>query len=149
MERDYIAPSSKFTVDMKSYKATTSLSINIVLPSGANKHIVFSPVTDGSSIFYTPDPDIQWGLEHHHKFGKLFTLTAPDPIHAKPSSVITSQSSSPASILPSKLTIVKVTDLDDAKDYLADKFGMSRTKLRSRDSIESAAKQVGVKFNYE
>lgn len=134
---------------MKSYKATTSLSINIVLPSGANKHIAFSPVTDGSSVFYTPDPDIQWGLEHHHKFGKLFILSTTDPLPAEPSSAVTAQPASPASTTPSQLTTVNVTDLDDAKDYLADKFGMSRTKLRSRDSIESAARQVGIKFNYE
>ncbi|WP_290169736.1 hypothetical protein [uncultured Muribaculum sp.] len=134
---------------MKSYKATTSLSINIVLPSGANKHIAFSPVTDGSSVFYTPDPDIQWGLEHHHKFGKLFILSTTDPLPAQPASAVTAQPASTASTTPSQLTTVNVTDLDDAKDYLADKFGMSRTKLRSRDSIESAAKQVGIKFNYE
>ena len=97
---------------MKSYKATTSLSINIVLPIGANKHIAFS-------------------------------------LPAQPASAVTAQPASTASTPPSQLTTVNVTDLDDAKDYLADKFGMSRTKLRSRDSIESAAKQVGIKFNYE
>ena len=41
---------------------------------------------------------------------------------------------------------VQVSCLDDAKDYLSDKFGISRTKLRSQEGIEKAAAANGVRF---
>ena len=35
---------------------------------------------------------------------------------------------------------------DDAKDYMADKFGVSRSKMRSRADIEKVAAENGVKI---
>lgn len=57
---------------MKKYIAKTNVSINIVLPSGANQHITFSAVTGGGSVFYTEDPDVIQAMERHYKFGSLF-----------------------------------------------------------------------------
>lgn len=47
---------------------------------------------------------------------------------------------------PSDLIQVNVTDPDDAKDYLCEKFGYSRTKLRSLKAIKEAALVNGVEF---
>ncbi len=44
---------------------------------------------------------------------------------------------------------VKVSSLEEAKDYLIDKFGMASSKLRSRVQIENGAKIHGVKFIWE
>ena len=44
------------------------------------------------------------------------------------------------------LTKVPVTCLDDAKDYLSEKFGISRTKIRSKKAIEEAAAENGIEF---
>lgn len=57
---------------MKKYIAKTNVSINIVLPNGANRHIAFSALTGGGSVFYTDDPDIIQAMERHYKFGTLF-----------------------------------------------------------------------------
>lgn len=44
------------------------------------------------------------------------------------------------------LTKVPVTCLDDAKEYLSEKFGISRTKIRSKKAIEEAAAENGIEF---
>lgn len=57
---------------MKKYIAKTNVSINVVLSSGANRHIAFSALTGGGSVFYTDDPEIIQAMERHYKFGTLF-----------------------------------------------------------------------------
>lgn len=44
---------------------------------------------------------------------------------------------------------VKVTCNDDAKDYLAEKFGVSKRSLRSRAIIDDEAEKHGVAFIWE
>lgn len=39
-----------------------------------------------------------------------------------------------------------VTDLEDAKNYLADNFGVSRTKIRSKKAIVEVAEANGIMF---
>lgn len=57
---------------MKKYIAKTNVSINIVLPSGKNRHITFGAVTGGGSVFYTDDQDTINAMERHYKYGTLF-----------------------------------------------------------------------------
>ena len=59
---------------IKTYKANTNVSINVVLPSKKNLHITFVPLSDGSSVFTTNDEMLQKSIESHYKFGKLFKL---------------------------------------------------------------------------
>lgn len=59
---------------MKKYIAKTNVSINVVLASGANRHVSFSSLTGGSSVFYTDDPDLIQAMERHYKFGTLFRV---------------------------------------------------------------------------
>ena len=61
---------------IKTYKANTNISINVVLPSKKNLHITFTPLSDGSSVFTTDNEVIQKSIEKHYKFGKLFKLHA-------------------------------------------------------------------------
>lgn len=44
------------------------------------------------------------------------------------------------------LTKVNVTDFEDARDYLSDKFGISRTKIRSQKAVKEAAEANGIVF---
>lgn len=44
---------------------------------------------------------------------------------------------------------VAVSDLETARDYLCDTFGLQRSKLRSEKSITDAAAARGVTFKYE
>lgn len=45
-----------------------------------------------------------------------------------------------------QLIQISVPSLDDAKDYLCDKFGISRTKIRSKVAIEKFAADNGIEF---
>lgn len=59
---------------MKKYIAKTNVSVNVVLSNGKNRHITFSPLTGGGSVYYTDDADIIEALERHYKCGTLFRI---------------------------------------------------------------------------
>lgn len=61
---------------IKTYKANTNISINVVLPSKKNLHITFTPLSNGSSVFTTDNEELQQSIENHYKFGKLFKLNS-------------------------------------------------------------------------
>ena len=48
----------------------------------------------------------------------------------------------------SNAIIFKANSNDDAKDYLAETFGVNRSKMRSRKSIEDVAKENGVTIEW-
>lgn len=169
---------------MKKYISNTTISISAMLPNAKSVRISFTPRTDGSSIFYTSDNDIQHALEHHYKFGKLFRLaeeskdenqiakrpkktTAPKPGQKADKSKGTPMSVTSSTITPdenssginnednnisdaesSEYLEVVVSDMDAAKDYLAEKFDVVRTKLKTEDSIREAALAFGIEFKY-
>lgn len=135
----------------------------------------FSALTDGTSVYYTDDKEIQWALEHHYKFGKLFRLVGEDnaadnaPTPAKSSKKNTSKSpkkgtakETPAETTDEaeatsekesqeeapELKEVSVTDLDAAKDYLAENFDVVRTKLKTEEIIKETALSYGITFNF-
>lgn len=49
----------------KHYKSKTAISINVVLKSKKSMHIAFTAQSDGSSVYTTDNPDVQYALEHH------------------------------------------------------------------------------------
>lgn len=132
---------------LKKYTAKTQVCVNIVMPGGKSLHVSFTSVTGGSSVFYTSDENVQTGLEHHYKFGKLFKLEdmidetksiSPTPVDTPDTGEENSED---------KLTEIVVSCPDDAKDYLSEKFGASRTKLRSIKAIKDTAATFGIVFN--
>jgi hypothetical protein len=147
---------------LKKYKSKSCVSLSVILPTGGTTHISFNPVTGGGSVFYTDNAKIQAGLEKHPKFGKLFTLdgavTKSKPLDKKLKNIeypkaekadpVQDQVSKDEATVTddAKLKEVEMTCNDDAKDYLVDKFGISRTKLRNRTQIEEAGKAKGIKF---
>jgi hypothetical protein len=126
---------------LKRYKAKSCLALNIVLPTGGNTHISFSPLTGGGSVYYTNNEAIQKGLERHVKFGKLFVL---DSVQSKEEEKAPKTESTPEVKLAKNKTSIKMACNDDAKDYFADKFGVSRSKMRSRADIEKIASANGI-----
>lgn len=89
---------------------------------------------------YTSDEQVQKALEQHPKYGKLYKedlLYQPNKIVAEPPVVKKAKA---------EVNEVHVTCLDDAKDYLSEKFGISRTKLRSQESILRVAAENNVHF---
>jgi hypothetical protein len=126
----------------KKYIAKSDLSVNVVLDSGNSLHISFSPITGGTSVFYTEDERIQKALEQHYKYGKLF----------KGEEVVTAQKTEAeveAEEEEEGLTVINISDVDAAKDYLSEKYGISRTKLKTLSAINKAAAANGIEFNWE
>lgn len=120
---------------MKVYKAKSHIALNVVTNEG-NAHISFSPVTGGGSEFYTKDEALQAALEKHPKFGKLFKAVEVEPPVIK-------KAEPKKEVDESK---VEVSSAEDAKEYLIDKFGISRTKLRSIAAIKEMAASKGIEF---
>ena len=128
----------------KHYKSKTSISINVVLKSKKSMHIAFTAQSDGSSVYTTDNPDVQYALEHHYKYGKLFKLVNTESeadIKAKKEA-----EKAAANEKKDEIRKVSVSDLASAKDFLADTFGISRTSLRSEKAIMEAAKANNIEF---
>ena len=128
----------------KHYKSKTAISINVVLKSKKSMHIAFTAQSDGSSVYTTDNPDVQYALEHHYKYGKLFKLVSTE----SEADIKANQEAEKAAANEKKDEIrkVSVSDLAAAKDFLADTFGISRTSLRSKKSIMKAAKANNIEF---
>lgn len=127
------------------YIAKTQLALNVVR-NGKSIHVTFTPQTGGGSVFYTDDPSVAKALESHYKFGKLFKK-AEEKVQA-PSAIPVAKA---AEKVPAKAEVKKERTLtfpcyEDAKDYLVETYGISRTKLRSQTAIEAAAKANNIKL---
>ncbi|MFR3916703.1 MAG: hypothetical protein ACLTFX_00515 [Phocaeicola vulgatus] len=151
---------------IKTYKANTNVSINVVLPSKKNLHISFTPLSNGSSLFTTDSEDIMRAIEKHYNFGKLFRLHSmqdeSEKINAKTEENLEnnemqtvdnqvaeedSQGEETTGGNEPTLKKVRVSDLSAAKDYLADTFGISRTAMRSMKAITEQAAANGIEFD--
>lgn len=125
----------------KQYISDVQIAINIILSNGKNKHIAFIPLSNGSSVFATDDADIQNALERHKRFDELFTLgkvVKEEPKKEEAKEVVNNSNA---------IRMVAVNDIGEAKDYLAENFGLNRTSLRSEKAIVAAAKANGIQFN--
>lgn len=128
----------------KIYKSRTAISINVVLKSKKSMHIAFTVQSNGSSVYITDNTGIQYALEHHYKYGKLFKLVSVEnDTEAKADKDDTGTKTEAAK---DEMRKVSVSDLGAAKDFLANTFGISRTSLRSQKSITEAAKAHNIEF---
>lgn len=124
----------------KQYISDVQIAINIILSNGKNKHIAFIPLSNGSSVFATDDADIQNALERHKRFDELFTLgkvVKEEPKKEEAKEVVNNSN---------VIRMIAVNDIGEAKDYLAENFGLNRTSLRSEKAIVAAAKANGIQF---
>lgn len=176
---------------MKKYSSNSVISISVTLPNKKSTRISFSALSDGSSVYYTTDKDVQWALEHHYKYGKLFRLSGESSEKDQPpTQKLKGQKKSgkktdkiPKAATPdnhsqainndetqeelpedtegnegddtetsegvtetSGYKEVEVSDMDAAKDYLAENYEVVRTKLKSEESIRKAALSFGIVF---
>lgn len=124
----------------KKYVAKSHVSLSIPMTDKKNARISFTPITGGGSVYYTSDERVQVALEQHPKFNKLFKE---DKLYQAKKAVTPQPKQEPKK---KDITEVRVTCLDDAKDYLSDKFGVSRTKMRSAESIIKQAAANNIQF---
>lgn len=130
---------------IKTYRAKTAVSLNIVLPSKKSQHITFTPLSNGTSTYTTDNETIQQALENHYRFGSLFRLYSTRDTEGQTTTVVEEKKNvKPAQV--AAVTKITVSDIAAAKDYLADKFGVSRTAMRSTTAILQQAKAHGIEF---
>lgn len=108
--------------------------------------------------FATADPVVQHIIEHsgYYTSGRISTLRVSEvcaPPGAKRVAVKTADSTRTAAREQSRLAagsgaVVEVGCLEDAAEYLREKFGVPSVNLRNRASIDENARQNNVTFKY-
>lgn len=124
----------------KKYISKSDISVNVRLENGKNVHVSFSPKTTGGSVYYTDVEEIQTALEKHHRFGTLFKVD-------------TTFDESAVKVQPKKEVVdvnapkkVHISDPDSAKAYLSEKFGISRTRMKTLKAIKDEAIAHNIEF---
>lgn len=146
---------------IKKYQSKSCVSLSVLLENGNSLHVSFDGLTGGGSVFYTDNEELQTALANHPKFGKLFKeveIVVPAKV-TKPKAVVKKAAAfseggeavvDPAEEAEEETVAtgkeVHVSCWEDAKNHLADAYGISRTKLRSQKSITEAAEANGIVF---
>lgn len=129
----------------KHYISDSHIAINVTLDGGESMHLSFIALSNGGSVFSTDSEELQKAIERHYRFGDLFTL---DHIE-EPKNTSETANEEYTSVKESEdgnIQKITVNDLGEAKNYLADTLGISRTSLRSLKTILEVAKANNMEF---
>lgn len=121
----------------KKYQAGSDLAFSVMV-GNERMRIVFEGKTMGSSVYMTRDPKVQKAIESHYWFNDKFFLV--ESIDEKKAAAKAKKK-----VADEKKTHV-VTDVEDAKDYLAETYGVSRSKMKTKEDILAIAKENGVEL---
>lgn len=130
----------------KYYSSDSHIAINVLLENGNSMHIAFTPISNGGSVYNTEVEVIQNALENHYRYNDLFVLDREEDTNAPIEEPTQNTEEDPNQAEESNIRKVKVHDLGEAKDYLAETFGVSRTSLRGQKAILEAAKANNIEF---
>nr|DAN99574.1 MAG TPA: hypothetical protein [Caudoviricetes sp.] len=125
----------------KRYISGTCLSINLSFGS-SYRHIAFEPQMESGSAYISGDKEEQEALEAHPYYGEYFE----EDSYYQDSSEVSDQATAVGEEHSAKSEGVTLTfsNESDAKEYLAENYGISRTRMKSRNSIENVATEQGV-----
>lgn len=129
----------------KKYQAGTDLSFSVMV-GNERVRVVFEGKTMGCSIYGTRDEKLQKAIESHYWFNdKFFLVEAVDEKKEAAEAKKRAVTKTKKKAAEEKKTHI-VTDFEDARDYLAETFGVSRSKLKTKEDILSIAKEKGVEL---
>lgn len=129
----------------KKYQAGTDLSFSVMV-GNERVRVVFEGKTMGCSIYGTRDEKLQKAIESHYWFkDKFFLVEAVDEKKEAAEAKKRAAAKTKKKAAGEKKTHI-VTDFEDARDYLAETFGVSRSKLKTKEDILSIAKEKGVEL---
>lgn len=129
----------------KKYQAGTDLSFSVMV-GNERVRVVFEGKTMGCSIYGTRDEKLQKAIESHYWFNdKFFLVEAVDKKKEAAEAKKRAAAKTKKKADEEKKTHI-VTDFEDARDYLAETFGVSRSKLKTKEDILSIAKEKGVEL---
>lgn len=129
----------------KKYQAGTDLSFSVMV-GNERVRVVFEGKTMGCSIYGTRDEKLQKAIESHYWFNdKFFLVEAVDEKKEAAEAKKRAVAKTKKKAVEEKKTHI-VTDFEDARDYLAETFGVSRSKLKTKEDILAIAKEKGVEL---
>lgn len=129
----------------KKYQAGTDLSFSVMV-GNERVRVVFEGKTMGCSIYGTRDEKLQKAIESHYWFNdKFFLVESVDEKKEAAEAKKRAAAKIKKKAAEEKKTHI-VTDFEDARDYLAETFGVSRSKLKTKEDILSIAKEKGVEL---
>ena len=129
----------------KKYQAGSDLEFSVMV-GNERMRIVFEGKTMGSSIYMTRDPKVQKAIESHYWFkDKFFLVETIDEKKEAAEAKKKAAAKTKKKVADEKKTHV-VADFEDAKDYLAETYGVSRSKMKTKEDILDIAKEKGVEL---
>ena len=128
----------------KKYQAGSDLAFSVMV-GNERMRIVFEGKTMGSSIYMTRDPKVQKAIESHYWFKDKFFLVETVDEKKEAAEAKKAAAKTKKKVADEKKTHV-VTDFEDAKDYLAETYGVSRSKMKTKEDILEIAKEKGVEL---
>ena len=127
------------------YQAGTDLAFSVMV-GDERMRIVFEGKTMGSSVYMTRDPKVQKAIESHYWFNdKFFLAESIDEKKEAAEAKKKAAAKAKKKVDDEKKTHV-VTDFEDAKDYLAETYGVSRSKMKTKEEILAVAQEHGVEL---
>lgn len=127
------------------YQAGTDLAFSVMV-GNERMRINFEGKSTGSSVYMTRDPKVQKAIESHYWFNdKFFLVESIDEKKEAAEAKKKSAAKTKKKLADEKKTHV-VTDIEDAKDYLAETFGVSRSKMKTKEDILAISKEKGVEL---
>lgn len=130
----------------KYYSSDSHIAINVLLENGNSMHIAFTPISNGGSVYNTEVEVVQNALENHYRYNDLFVLDREEDTNAPIEEPTQNTEEDPNQEEESNIRKIRVSDIGEAKDYLAETFGVSRTSLRGQKAILEAAKANNIEF---
>lgn len=123
----------------KTYQGYSDLAFNVSL-EGKQRRVVFDGQSRGTSIYSTRDTKEQNAIEGHHWFGDKFWLL--EEVDEK--KLESKRKATKAKKSEEERKTVRVADIPEAKEYLADTFGVSRSKMKTSEDVLAIAKENNV-----
>lgn len=129
----------------KKYQAGTDLAFSVMV-GDERMRIVFEGKTMGNSVYMTRDPKVQKAIESHYWFNdKFFLAKSIDEKKEAAEAKKKAAAKAKKKVADEKKTHI-VTDVEDAKDYLAETYGVSRSKMKTKEEILAVAQEHGVEL---
>lgn len=123
----------------KTYKSSSVIAFTIL-----GIRISFIPLAKGGSYFITDSETLQKAIEEHHWFGsKIFLENGKEEEDTTPVVIDSEQPKDPQSEAKGPEPM-EFDNADDAKEYVANTFGVERTKMKKSEDIIKFALDNGL-----
>lgn len=131
----------------KKYEANTIVAIT-VQTGKFHRRVSFNQLSNGKSYYSTENETLQQAIETHPFFKSGLISLASQENQTEPNEASANDEAEQQKEQESELKKVVVAGQSDAVDYLTEKYGISRSKLRSQKAIAEAGAVHGVEFVY-